>query len=46
MCDSWGPDELEIEDKKEVKRQKDKMMRKNKKEGRRIETKKYKKRNK
>lgn len=43
MYDNWGSDELEIEDKKEVKRQKDKMMRKNKKNNR-IETKRHKKR--
>lgn len=40
MYDDWGSDR---EDKKEIKRQKDKMMRKNKKNSR-IETKRYKKR--
>ena len=39
MYDSWGADR---EDKKEIKRQKDKMMRKNKKDSGRIETKKHK----
>ena len=36
----WGPDR---ENKKEMKRQKDKMMKKNKKDSERIETKHYKK---
>lgn len=43
MYDEWGADR---EDKKEMKRQKDKMMRKNKKDGERIESKQHKKRKK
>ena len=41
MYNDWGTDR---EDMKEVKRKKDKMMRKNKKDSSKIETKKYKKR--